>query len=89
MQVYKASNVSTKNMEGAQEKRVIYDSLSFSSHSADGLSLDQPEVQLADDYESQTGSDSNRSMSAIAKAKAYIKVCFIYMYVYACSRTSK
>ncbi|KAL4223275.1 hypothetical protein ACF0H5_016747 [Mactra antiquata] len=68
IKVYKASNVSTKSMKGAQEKRVIYDTLSFSNHSGESINLEQPE-----DSEAQLGADSNRSMSAVAKAKAYSK----------------
>lgn len=68
--MYKASNVSTKNLTGAQEKRVIYDSLSFSSQSADGL--DSPDA--VEEFVSHNGHESNRSLSAMAKAKAYSKV---------------
>ncbi|XP_045172625.2 uncharacterized protein LOC123534440 [Mercenaria mercenaria] len=69
IKVYKASNVSTKNLKGAQEKRVIYDSLSFSSHSAD--TLDHPDVP--EEFVSHSGHESHRSISAMAKAKAYSK----------------
>ena len=74
-QVYKASNVSSKNIKGAQEKRVIYDSLSFSVDSSQEENLGQTD-SLVDDttHSNMEILPSGRTAAAIAKSKAYSKV---------------
>ena len=73
--MYKASNVSSKNIKGALEKRVIYDSLSFSVDSSQEESLGQTD-SLADDTTPSNMEilPSGRTAAAIAKSKAYSKV---------------
>ena len=63
-------------MRGAQEKRVIYDSLSFSVDGSAEGSISGSE-RLTDDsaHNSIDGLSSNgRTAAAIAKSKAYTKV---------------
>lgn len=67
-QVYKASHISARQLKGAQERRVIYDSLSFSSHSTDFL--EAPETP----HEQNEVAVTQRSVTGHSKAKAYGKV---------------
>ena len=85
--MYKASNVSSKNIKGAQEKRVIYDSLSFSVDSSQEESLVGQTDSLVDDTTPSNMEilPSGRTAAAIAKSKAYSKVSksidWVYPYI--------
>ena len=70
--------MSSKNIKGAQEKRVIYDSLSFSVDSSQEDSLGHPDRLVYDSPPSSTDvvGPSGRTAAAIAKSKAYSKVGF-------------